>query len=91
MLTLTRKVGESVRIGEDITVVVKEIKGRQIRLGIVAPRHVYVCREELYIKIQEANKEATESNLMTLDSARSLLGALGAQIGGGAPRGQDED
>ena len=69
----------------------KEIKGRQIRLGIVAPRHVYVCREELYIKIQEANKEATESNLMTLDSARSLLGALGAHIGGGAPRGQDED
>ena len=91
MLTLTRKVGESVRIGEDITVVVKEIKGRQIRLGIVAPRHVYVCREELYIKIQEANQEATESNLMTLDSARSLLGALGAHIGGGAPRGQDED
>ncbi|MEE2644377.1 MAG: carbon storage regulator CsrA [Myxococcota bacterium] len=90
MLTLTRKVGESVRIGDDITVVVKEIKGRQIRLGIIAPRHVYVCREELYLKIQEANQEAKESNLMTLDSARSLLGALNAHLGSAA-RDHHED
>ena len=47
VLTLTRKVGESVCIGDDIKVVVKEVKGKQVRLGIIAPREVYVCREEL--------------------------------------------
>lgn len=58
MLTLTRKVGESIRIGDEITVVVKEIKGKQVRLGIEAPRDIYVCREELFMKIEEANRNA---------------------------------
>ena len=55
MLTLTRKVGESIRIGDDIVVIVKEIKGKQVRIGIDAPRDVYVCREELFLKIKQAN------------------------------------
>ena len=55
MLTLTRKVGESIRIGDDIVVIVKEIKGKQVRIGIEAPRDVYVCREELFLKIKQAN------------------------------------
>ena len=58
MLTLTRKVGESIRIGDEIIVVVKEIKGKQVRLGIEAPRDIYVCREELFMKIEEANRSA---------------------------------
>ncbi len=58
MLTLTRKLGESIRIGDDIVVIVKEIKGKQVRLGIEAPRDVYVCREELFQKIEEANRNA---------------------------------
>ena len=61
MLTLTRKAGESIRIGDDISIVIKEIKGRQVRIGIVAPRDVYVCREELYLKIQEENRAAHQS------------------------------
>ena len=52
MLTLTRKVGESVCIGDDIKVVVKEVKGKQVRLGIIAPREVYVCRKT-YERIQQ--------------------------------------
>ena len=58
MLTLTRKLGESIRIGDDIVVIVKEIKGKQVRIGIEAPRDVYVCREELFQKIEEANRSA---------------------------------
>lgn len=61
MLTLTRKAGESIRIGDDISIVIKEIKGRQVRIGIVAPRNIYVCREELYLKIQEENIAAHQS------------------------------
>ncbi len=65
MLTLTRKLGESIRIGDEIQIVVKEIKGRQVRIGINAPRELFVCREELWEQIQNQNREAagTESNL----------------------------
>ncbi len=48
MLTLTRKVGESIRIGDDIEIVVKEIRRNQVRIGIVAPREVPIYREEVY-------------------------------------------
>jgi carbon storage regulator len=58
LLTLTRKIGESIRIGDDIVVVIKEIKGKQVRIGIEAPRDVYVCREELFMKIKQANESA---------------------------------
>lgn len=47
MLILTRRHGESVRIGDDITVTVIELTGNQIRLGIAAPRDVLILREEL--------------------------------------------
>ena len=76
MLTLTRKAGESVRIGDDIRIIVKEIKGKQIRLGIIAPRDVYVCREELFLKIQEAN-QASSTNRSILDTeARDAFAAM---------------
>jgi carbon storage regulator len=53
MLILTRKVGESVMIGEEITVTVIEVKGTQIRLGIQAAKEIPVLREELYIRAQQ--------------------------------------
>lgn len=52
MLTLTRKVGESIRIGDEIEIIVKEIRRNQVRIGIVAPRDVSIYREELYEEIQ---------------------------------------
>lgn len=51
MLTLTRKAGQKIRIGDDIEIVVREIRGRQVRLGISAPNGLPVYREELYQQI----------------------------------------
>ena len=80
MLTLTRKMGESIRIGDNIQVVVKEVKGRQVRIGISAPRDVYVCREELYLKIQQANQEANQSTPNQIHKQKSSLATLGSLI-----------
>ena len=61
MLILTRKPGESIRIGDEIIVVVKSISGKTVRLGIAAPSSVGVYREELYAQIQETQAEKEES------------------------------
>ena len=53
MLTLTRKVGQKIRIGDEIEIVVREIRGRQVRLGISAPQGLPVYREELYQQIAQ--------------------------------------
>ena len=52
MLILTRRVGESCVIGEDVTVTVLGVKGNQVRIGINAPKHVAVHREEIYERIK---------------------------------------
>jgi len=61
MLVLTRKLGETIAIDDDIKIVVVQIKGRQVRLGIEAPRDTKIHREEVYLSIQEQNKAAAES------------------------------
>jgi carbon storage regulator len=53
MLILTRRVGETVMIGDGIAVTVLEVKGNQIRLGIAAPKEIPVHREEVYVRLQE--------------------------------------
>jgi len=53
MLILTRKEGESLRLGDDITVTVVSVKGGNVRVGITAPRELAVHREEIYQKISE--------------------------------------
>jgi carbon storage regulator len=52
MLILTRRPGESVKIGDEITVTVLGVRGNQLRLGFTAPRHVSVHREEIYRRIR---------------------------------------
>ena len=57
MLILTRRVGETVVIGDDVTVTVLGVKGNQVRLGINAPRDVAVHREEIYDRIRREQTE----------------------------------
>lgn len=66
MLVLTRKVGESINIGNSIKITVVSIDGSQVRLGIDAPRDVIVHREEVYNKIIEENKAAASARKIDL-------------------------
>lgn len=61
MLALSRKKDETIVINDDIEVTVIEIKGDQVKLGISAPKSVPVYRKEVYVQIQNSNKEAAES------------------------------
>jgi carbon storage regulator len=60
MLVLTRKLGESIRIGDDIIVKVVELDSRHVKLGIEAPKNISVNRQEIYERIQKENKAAAE-------------------------------
>jgi carbon storage regulator len=61
MLILSRRPGESIRIGDDVMITVISISGNQIRLGIRAPREIRVLREEIYHAMQEENRAAASA------------------------------
>ncbi len=61
MLALSRKVNESIMIGNDIEITVLEVKGDQVKIGISAPKAVPIYRKEIYLQIKESNKEAAET------------------------------
>lgn len=72
MLALTRKVNESIIIDDNIEIIILEIKGDQIKIGINAPKSIPVYRKELYIDIKNANKEAIESQ-NTMNNIKDLF------------------
>jgi len=67
MLILTRKIGECITIGDDIKVYVVDIRGKQVRLGIEAPAHAPIYRQEVYQKILEENRSAARLNPADFD------------------------
>ena len=77
LLVLARKINESIMIGDDIEVVVVDIKGDQVKLGIRAPRNVAIHRTEIYQEIQEQNKQAAQS--AAPDQERDLRKLLGKE------------
>lgn len=73
MLVLTRKTGESINIGDDIKISIMEIKGRSVRIGIEAPQSMSIHREEVYTKIQEENRRASEWKEVNMETLGSLI------------------
>ena len=63
MLILTRRVGETLMIGDDVTVTVLGVKGNQVRIGVNAPKEVSVHREEIYERIKKEQSGSAESDI----------------------------
>ncbi len=72
MLALTRKKGEALVINNNIEIIVLEIRGDQIKIGIQAPKDVPVYRKEVYLQIQKENEEA--SSVASLDALKDIFG-----------------
>ena len=70
MLVLTRKVGETIWIDEEIEIVITEVKGDQVKVGIRAPRHVDIIRGELRKDISDSNAEAAIKDLSLFDKLK---------------------
>ncbi|WP_353683443.1 carbon storage regulator CsrA [Thermodesulfovibrio sp. 3907-1M] len=62
MLILTRKQGQSIRVGDDILIKIVDVDGSQVKIGIEAPKGVPIFREELYEKLKESNIEALKAS-----------------------------
>jgi carbon storage regulator len=83
MLILTRKLGEGIRISDEVVIKVVEIRGGQVRLGIDAPRQIPVHREEIYQMIRRQNEMAAQTAPVTLEGLSALWHDQGGQ-----PRGE---
>jgi carbon storage regulator len=73
MLVLTRKLGESIAIDDHIKIVVVQIKGKQVRLGIKAPKETKIHREEVYQAIQDQNTEASQADMKSISDLSDEL------------------
>ncbi len=73
MLVLTRKPGEGIIIGDDVTIKVIEMKGGGVRIGIDAPKNKKIYRQEIYDRITEENKMASQWDMDALDSLSTNL------------------
>ena len=76
MLVLTRRAGESIVIGDEVRVVVLDVRGDTVRLGIEAPRSVQVHRAEVYAEVQAANAAAAASRAEDLGEVAARLRRL---------------
>ena len=76
MLILTRKLGERITIGDDIVITLLDIKGMHVRVGIEAPKHVEIHRQEIYDRIREGNLKSSEIDDADLVEAASLVQSI---------------
>ena len=67
MLVLTRKLNESIMIGNDIEITVLAVEGEQIKLGINAPKKIEIHRKEIYLSIQQENNQALNTEIKTFN------------------------
>lgn len=70
MLILTRNVGEVIAVGDDVTITVLGVKGKQVRIGVSAPKEVAVHREEIYNRIQQEKNTKEHKNLCPYEFMR---------------------
>lgn len=73
MLALSRKLGESIIINDNIEITILDISRDQIKIGIKAPRSVPIHRKEIYLQIQEENKAALESKQQNVDKLKDFM------------------
>ncbi|MGE5606252.1 MAG: carbon storage regulator CsrA [Bacteroidota bacterium] len=73
MLVLTRKLNESIMVGDNVKITIVDVKGDQVKLGITAPREVAVHREEVYREIQKENQLAANAKA-NLDQLSKMFG-----------------
>lgn len=85
MLLLTRKLGENIRIGDDVKITIVEVKGNHVKLGIDAPPSVKVHREEIYERIQQENRRAQAEQERRDKSDSGPAGEAGQNGGPGGP------
>ena len=76
MLALARKVNESIMLGNDIEITLLEIKGDQVKIGISAPKSVPIYRKEIYLQIQEENKQAAGQEI-DVEALNNAFGGKG--------------
>ena len=73
MLVLTRKIGESIKINDDVKITVIEIKGKNIRIGIEAPKETKIYREEVFLRIKEENQSSAAAIQLDLGKITQLI------------------
>ena len=92
MLVLSRRPQESFRIGHDIVITVLEVSGDKVRIGIDAPSHVQVHRQEVYLEVQKANVEAASTSpSAAADLAAAIRGQSSASVEPAAPEPGETD
>ncbi|WP_147105611.1 carbon storage regulator CsrA [Nesterenkonia populi] len=90
MLVLTRKVGEQILIGDEITVTVLDVRKDGIKIGIDAPRHIRVQRQEIVLAVADENLESAKSSSSAEAALKSLFGIAPRRDEGSGEDGEPE-